>query len=282
MGEKRKPDWLKIKLREEDNFRKVRKFLKEEGINTVCEEARCPNIFECWNKGSATFLILGDVCTRSCRFCSVEKGKPSSLSPEEPFKIAKIVKSLDLKYAVITSVTRDDLEDGGASIFAQTVENIKKLSPMTKVEVLTPDFQGKKGSFMVIANSKPDVVAHNIELPRRLYSKIGRKESQYFISLSLLSWFSNLGFTTKSSIMLGLGEEPEDILEAFYDISSTGCEILTIGQYLTPSKNQLPVERYYEPSEFEDLKRIALTFGFKRVNSGPLVRSSYHAGILIS
>lgn len=281
MEGKRKPDWLKIKRREEGNFIEIRRILKEKKINTVCEEARCPNIFECWNEKSATFLILGDVCTRGCGFCAVKKGFPSPPSSEEPERVASAVASLGLNYAIITSVTRDDLEDGGASIFAETVLKIKKLSPKTKVEVLIPDFEGKKDSFITIAESKPDVVSHNIEVPRKLYRKIGRKEDQFYTSLNLLSWFSNMGFLTKSGIMVGLGEDKEDILETFYDISSTGCQILTIGQYLTPSKGLLPVEKFYRPEEFELLKKIALGFGFRSVHSGPLVRSSYKAGVLV-
>lgn len=281
MVEKRKPEWLKIKRREEGNFIKIRRILKENNVNTVCEEARCPNIFECWNSKSVTFLILGDVCTRKCGFCSVKKGFPSPPSTQEPENVADAVLALGLDYAVITSVSRDDLEDGGASIFAETVVRIKETSPKTKVEVLIPDFKGRKDFFMILASSKPDVVSHNIEVPRRLYRKIGREGSQYYTSLNLLSWFSNMGFLTKSGIMVGLGEKPEDIFETFYDISSTGCEILTIGQYLTPSKNLLPIERFYNPEEFEELKKIALRFGFRNVNSGPLVRSSYKAESLV-
>ncbi|MGQ9617972.1 MAG: lipoyl synthase [Candidatus Aminicenantia bacterium] len=276
-----KPEWLKIKRIEEEGFRSIRKILKEEGVNTVCEEARCPNIYECWNRRSATFLILGDVCTRGCKFCSVKKGIPPPLSFDEPEKVAKAVKSLNLKYVVITSVTRDDLEDGGASIFARTVIKIKEVSQFTQVEVLIPDFKGKKESFVTIAESGPDIVAHNIEVPKRIYPRIGRKESQYFESLNLLSWFSNMGYLIKSGIMVGLGEEPEDIIETLYDISNTGCKILTIGQYLTPSKNLLPVEKYYKPSEFDELKRLALGFGFKSVSAGPFVRSSYQAETLV-
>ncbi len=281
MEEKRKPDWLKIKRLESEDFIEIRKILKENKINTVCEEARCPNIFECWNSKSVTFLILGDVCTRGCGFCSVKKGFPDPPSNQDSERVASAVSALGLNYAVITSVTRDDLEDGGASIFADTVVRIKELSPETKVEVLIPDFKGRKDSFIILASSKPDIVSHNIEVPKRLYRKIGREESQYYTSLDLLSWFSNMGFLTKSSIMVGIGEKPEDILETFCDISSTGCEILTIGQYLTPSKNLLPVERFYRPEEFEELKKIALKFGFRNVHSGPLVRSSYKAGVLV-
>jgi lipoic acid synthetase len=281
LEEKRKPEWLKIKRVESEDFIEIRRILKENKINTVCEEARCPNIFECWNSKSATFLILGDVCTRGCGFCSVKKGFPNPPSYQESERVASAVSALGLNYAVITSVTRDDLEDGGASIFAETVVRIKEVSPETKVEVLIPDFKGRKDSFIILASSKPDVVSHNIEVPKRLYRKIGREESQYYTSLNLLSWFSNMGFLTKSGIMVGIGEKPEDILETFYDISSTGCEILTIGQYLTPSKNLLPVERFYSPEEFEELKKIALKFGFRNVHSGPLVRSSYKAGVLV-
>lgn len=281
MEGKRKPEWLKIDRRGEGDYVKIRRVLKENHINTVCEEARCPNIFECWNVRTATFLILGDICTRGCGFCSVKKGFPSQPSQEEPERIAKAVASLGLDYVVITSVTRDDLEDGGASIFAETVRKVKELSPQAKIEVLIPDFKGRKNSFISVANSKPDVVSHNIEVPIKLYNKIGRKEEQYYTSLNLLAWFSNKGFLTKSGIMVGLGEEPEDILETFYDISSTGCDILTIGQYLTPSKNLLPVEKFYHPKEFEELKKIALRFGFKNVHSGPLVRSSYKAEKLV-
>lgn len=281
MEEKRKPGWLKINRREEEDYVRIRRVFRENQINTVCEEARCPNIFECWNSRTATFLILGEICTRGCKFCSVKKGFPSPPSQEEPDRIAKAVVSLGLDYVVITSVTRDDLEDGGASVFAETVIKVKELSPQAKIEVLIPDFKGRKDSFISIANSKPDVVSHNIEVPVRLYKKIGRKEEQYYISLDLLAWFSNRGFLTKSGIMVGLGEEPEDILETFHDISSTGCDILIIGQYLTPSKKLLPVEKFYHPEEFEELKRIALRFDFKNVHSGPLVRSSYKAEELI-
>ena len=266
-----KPDWLKVKIGSGDNFNKVRSILKKQKLNTICEEANCPNKAECFGNRTATFLILGDICTRNCGYCSVKTGKPNKVDLEEPERVANAVKKLGLNYVVITSVTRDDLDDGGASVFADT---IKKLKNICKVEVLIPDFKGNIDSLKKIINARPDVIGHNIEITKNLFKK-ARKQGNYDLSLELLKNIKN-NIKTKSGFMIGLGENYRDVIETMEDLRDAKVDILTIGQYLQPSRQNLKVEKYYTPVEFENLKRIAVHFGFK-VASGPFVRSSYKA-----
>lgn len=268
-----KPDWLKIKIGNGDNFSKVRNILKEKRLHTICEEANCPNKAECFGNRTATFLILGDICTRNCGYCSVKTGKPKKVDLDEPKRIAEAVKELKLRYVVITSVTRDDLEDGGASVFVDTIKQIKNC----KVEVLIPDFKGNINSIKKIINARPDVIGHNIEVTKNLFDKV-RKQGDYSLSLELLKNIKkNSDITTKSGFMVGLGENYKEIIETIEDLRNAKVDILTIGQYLQPSKNNLKVEKYYSPAEFENLKKIAESIGFRNVIAGPLVRSSYHA-----
>ncbi len=265
-----KPDWLKVRIGSGKSFNKVRSVLKQGKLHTICEEANCPNKAECYGKKTATFLILGDTCTRNCGYCSVKTGKPSKVDLEESDRIAKAVKELKLKYVVITSVTRDDLEDGGASVFADTVKKIKNC----KVEVLIPDFKGNENSIKKIIDSNPDVIGHNIEVTKKIFNKV-RKHGDYDLSLKLLKNIKNI--KAKSGFMIGLGESYEEIIETLNDLKKAEVDIVTIGQYLQPSKENLKVEKYYSPAEFENLKKIAEKIGFKAVVAGPFVRSSYHA-----
>lgn len=273
----KKPSWLKVKLPTHNNFFKVSDLLKKKGLCTICQSAKCPNISECWSKKTATFLIMGEVCTRNCRFCAVQSGKPRNLSPKEPFRVAEAVKSMGLKYAVVTSVTRDDLKDGGASFFAQTVNAIKEISPDTKVEALIPDFKGSTEALKTVIESGPSVLNHNLEVPYILYSHINRESKNYFRSLKVLREAKKMGVYTKSGIMIGLGENYQHILQTFKDLRRISCDLLTVGQYLKAAKSNVPVEKYYSLNEFQYLKNEALKMGFKKVESGPLVRSSYKA-----
>lgn len=272
----RHPSWLKIKLPGGEGFTKIKAIIDDNKVNTVCTEARCPNKAECWGKGVFTFLILGDICTRNCSFCGVISGRPTQTDYDEPFRVAKISKELDLKYVVITSVDRDDLEDGGSSIFAKTIELVRLENPFCRIEVLIPDFKGDERSLDKIITVKPDVLAHNLETVHRLYSRVKRK-SNYENSLKVLDYSKQNGMITKSGFMVGLGETEDDILDLMEDLRKVKCDILTIGQYLQPSGKQLKVEKYYTPEEFEKLKEIGLKKGFGKVESGPFVRSSYHA-----
>lgn len=270
------PSWLKIKLPGGEGFTKIKTIISENRVNTVCTEAKCPNKAECWGKGVFTFMILGDICTRNCGFCGVISGKPKETDYDEPYRVAKISKELNLKYVVITSVDRDDLADGGSSIFAQTIELVRKENPFCRIEVLIPDFKADEVSLDKIIEAKPDVLAHNLETVKRLYSYVKRK-SNYDHSLKVLRYSKDKGMITKSGFMVGLGETEDDIIALMDDLRSVGCDILTIGQYLQPTKKQLPVEKYYTPEEFLRLKELGLDKGFARVESGPFVRSSYHA-----
>lgn len=267
-----------MRLPSGETYSEVNRLLKSSRLNTVCKEANCPNIGECFNQKTATFLILGDVCTRGCRFCNVTKGLTKPVDYEEPERVALAAKEMGLKHIVVTSVTRDDLEDGGADIYAATVSMIRKHNPESTVEVLIPDFKGSIESLNIVLNESPDVLNHNIETVPRLY-KIVRPGAIYEQSLYLLEHVKKVrpDILTKSGLMAGLGEEPKELLEVISDLRKTGCEILTIGQYLSPGKRHLPVERYYHPDEFEELKKKGIEFGFSHVESGPLVRSSYHA-----
>jgi lipoic acid synthetase len=273
----KKPHWLKVKLPSHKNFFYVSNTLKKEKLNTICQSAKCPNIAECWSQKTATFLILGEICTRRCAFCAVEKGFPSPPSPDEPSHVAEAVSLLGLRYAVVTSVTRDDLYDGGASFFAATIRAIKERTPGVKVEVLIPDFNGDEKALEQVFRAQPDILNHNLETTERLYPQLNRPSKNYNRSLDVLKKAKKMGAVTKSGLMIGLGEKKEEIIQSLSDLKEAFCDLLTIGQYLQPSKTHAPVRKYYSPLEFEHLKRIALSFGFRDVESGPLVRSSYKA-----
>lgn len=275
----RKPEWLKIKLNTNENYKELKKLMRSKELHTVCEEAKCPNIHECWaSRRTATFMILGDVCTRACRFCAVKTGLPTETDLEEPGRVAESVKAMNLKHVVITAVARDDLNDGGASIFAETIRAVRKSSPLTSIEVLPSDLGGNMESLRLLMEAKPDILNHNIETVRRLSDRV-RSKAKYDRSLQFLYHAKQLqpAIPTKSSIMIGLGETTEEIIEAMDDLRAHDVDILTIGQYLQPTKKHLQVEKYYHPDEFADLRRIAFEKGFKHCEAGPLVRSSYHA-----
>lgn len=272
-----KPSWLKVKFPSDQNFFKVSNFLRKKNLHTICQSAKCPNIGECWSQKTATFLILGDTCTRGCAFCAVKKGAPLPPSTDEPLRVAEAISWMGLRYAVITSVTRDDLSDGGASLFAATIKAVKKSMPGTKVEVLIPDFKGNEEALKTVIEAKPDVINHNLEVPEALYPQINRPKENYQRSLKVLEKSKEMGAATKSGLMVGLGEKMEDIIRTFSDLRRADCDLLTIGQYLQPTKTSAPVQRYYSPQEFLSFKRIAEDSGFQEVESGPLVRSSYMA-----
>ena len=273
-----KPDWLKVRAPGSQNYMRLKGLMRDLGLHTVCEEANCPNIGECWHHGTATFMILGDVCTRSCGYCNVVHGKPNPADLEEPVKVAEAVAAMGLDYVVVTSVDRDDLPDFGASIFAGVIREIKARRPECRVEVLIPDFQGNASSLHAVLDARPDVLNHNIETVPRLY-RTARPGGRYDRALELLDRARRYtaDVPTKSGVMVGLGEEFDEVAATIADLANVGCGILTIGQYLRPTLAHLPMARYYHPSEFADLKRIALDLGFGHVESGPLVRSSYHA-----
>ena len=271
------PPWLKVKLASDKNFFYVFNLLKKKNLNTICQSAKCPNISECWSQKTATFLILGDRCTRGCAFCAVKKGLPSPPSLNEALRVAEAVSAMGLRYVVVTSVTRDDLPDGGASIFAATIKAIKKKDPGIKVEVLIPDFKGSEDALKTVIMALPDVLNHNLEVPESIYPLINRAIENYCCSLKVLEKAKEMGAVTKSGLMIGLGETKKEILQTFADLRGVSCDLLTIGQYLQQTKNNAHVKKYYYPLEFEQLKKIALDFGFKEVESGPLVRSSYRA-----
>ena len=277
----RLPEYLKRPIIDTEKTREVRKILKVNCLNTVCENARCPNKNECYTKHTATFLIMGNNCTRNCRYCNITCAKPEPLDNEEPKHIAQAVKALNLKYAVITSVTRDDLDDGGAEHFANCIYEIKKLCPETKIEILTPDFKNNKNSLDVIIKAKPDVFNHNIETVKEVF-KTARPQGNYQNSLDVLKYIKeNSDIKTKSGLMIGLGETFEQIKSTMKDLNEVGCDILTVGQYIQPSKEHLEVSKYYTLDEYEILKQMAKESGFKNYQIGPLVRSSYNASGLI-
>lgn len=277
----RLPEYLKRPIIDTDKTRTVRKILKANCLNTVCENARCPNKNECYTKHTATFLIMGGVCTRNCKYCNISCQKPEPLDVDEPKHIAKAVKDLGLKYAVITSVTRDDLPDGGAEHFAKCIEEIRKISPDTKIEILTPDFKGNIESLNTIINAHPDVFNHNIEAVRGIFKTV-RPQGNYDVSLSVLKYIKeNSDIKTKSGLIIGLGENFEQIKETFEDLYNVGCDIVTVGQYIQPSKEHYPVGKYYKPEEYEELKKLATSVGIKHSQIGPLVRSSYNAASLM-
>ena len=280
----RKPEWLKIKINTSESYKELKKLMRDKQLNTVCEEARCPNLHECWSeRKTATFMILGDTCTRGCRFCAVKTGIPNELDWNEPNRVAESVKIMGLKHVVITAVARDDLNDGGAAVFAETIRQVRKLNPGTTIEVLPSDMKGDYESLHTLMSAEPDIFNHNIETVRRLTKRV-RAIATYDRSLELLKRVKEIAphTPTKSSMMVGLGETKEEILEAMDDLLAHDVDILTIGQYLQPTKKHLDVVRYYHPDEFKELKEIALEKGFTHCESGPLVRSSYHADEQVS
>ena len=278
---KRLPDYLKRPIINTETTKTVRNILKNHCLNTVCENARCPNKNECYTKHTATFLIMGNVCTRNCRYCNISSGIPEELNENEPKEVANAIKELGLKYAVITSVTRDDIPDGGADHFAKTIEEIRKISPNTKIEILTPDFNGDENSLDIIIKTMPEVFNHNIETTKQVFKK-ARPKGNYQTSLEVLKYVKdNSNIKTKSGLMVGLGETLEEIEETFEDLKNVGCDILTVGQYIQPSKKHLEVDKYYTLEEFEEIKKLAKKVGFKNFQIGPLVRSSYMAKDLI-
>jgi lipoic acid synthetase len=273
-----KPDWLKARAPMGDNYHELKRLARSLGLNTVCESARCPNIGECWNHRTATFMMLGNACTRRCGFCAVPKGRPEAIDFDEPRRVAEAVAALDLKHAVITSVNRDDDILGGARAFALVIEEIRRQAPGCRVEVLIPDFQGNLAAIRSVVDAAPEVLNHNTESVPRLYRAV-RSGARYERTLELLAYAKKLrpGMVTKSGVMVGLGEELAELLQVFRDLAAAGVDVLTIGQYLRPSKDQLPLARYYTPEEFRSMREEALKMGFSHVESGPLVRSSYHA-----
>ena len=274
----RLPKWLKVKMPGGPNYTKLKGLMRENDLHTVCEEARCPNIGECWERQTATFMILGDTCTRACTYCAVNTGTPAGLDLEEPIRLAKTVVNLSLKYVVITSVNRDDLPDGGAFVFAQCIKQIRKNLPSCKIEVLTPDFEGNLDSLQAVMDAGPDTFNHNIETVRRVFPRV-RAKGNFDLSLKILSQAKEFNRTsvTKSGMMVGLGETMDEIVQTMEDLRKVDCELLTIGQYLRPSPKHAPISKWYTPKEFEELRKQGESLGFKNVASGPLVRSSYHA-----
>jgi lipoic acid synthetase len=273
-----KPDWLRAKAPVGENFHNLKKLARGLGLHTVCESAQCPNIGECWDNHTATFMLLGDICTRRCGFCAVPKGKPGPIDWQEPARVAEAVATLGLRHAVVTSVNRDDDNLGGARVFAETIRQIRELTPGCRVEVLIPDFQGLDEPLQVVLDAQPDILNHNTETVPRLY-RVVRSGARYERTLRLLENAKKFspGMVTKSGVMVGLGETVTELIEVFRDLGSRGVDILTVGQYLRPSRDHLPISRFYTPDEFRMLKDAALEYGFRHVESGPLVRSSYHA-----
>ena len=274
----RRPDWLRVRLPVGENYNDLKQLMRSKSLHTVCEEARCPNMGECWANRTATFMILGSVCTRSCGFCAVATGRPMALDWEEPRRVAEAVTQMELNHVVVTSVDRDELHDGGATLFAATIRWIRRLNPNCAVEVLTPDFKGSRDALKVVMDARPDVFNHNVETVPRLYRRV-RPQAVYERSLDVLAWAKEMRpeKPTKTGFMLGLGETHDEIVETMRDIKARDVDILTIGQYLRPSPQHLPIERYAPPDEFREYARIGREMGFRNVYSGPLVRSSYHA-----
>jgi len=272
----KRPEWLKVKLPTGKNYKDVFNLMRDSKLNTVCEEAKCPNLGECWNARTATFMILGDTCTRSCGFCNIKVGMPNELDLDEPRRVAESVEQLNLRHVVITSVNRDELQDGGASIFSETIRLIREKMPECTIEILIPDFKGEEDAFNIIMQNPPTILNHNLETVKHLYHAV-RPQAKYERSLQLIKWFKDKGLRTKSGIMVGIGETYEQVIELMHDLRNFGCDILTIGQYLQPTKNHLPVQRYVTLDEFAKYKEEGLKMGFLAVESAPLVRSSYHA-----
>jgi lipoic acid synthetase len=272
----RRPDWLKVKFGSGESFRKVRSVIHTKQLHTVCESARCPNLGECWSRGTATFMILGDTCTRSCSFCNIKTGVPEEYDKTEPRRIAEAVKQINLRHAVITMVTRDDLDDGGAFLMAETIRRIKKRKSDCTVEALISDLKGKKENLEIVLAGEPDIVNHNLETIGRL-QEVLRPQANYQRSLQILTWAKEKRYVTKSGFMVGIGENFNEIIGLMRDLRAADCDIITIGQYLPPTKHHYPLHRYYHPDEFVELKETGLKMGFTHVESNPLVRSSYHA-----
>jgi len=274
----RKPPWLKVPAPGGPNYVALKQLMRDHGLHTVCEEAHCPNIGECWEHRAATFMILGDVCTRNCAYCAVAHGTPALLDEDEPLRLAAAVERMELKHVVITSVDRDDLPNGGAEIFAAAITEIRRRAPETSVEVLIPDFKGSEAALRIVVDAQPDILNHNLETIDRLY-RLARPGGRYVRALELLARAKQLdpGMLTKSGIMCGLGEEWDELIGAMRDLRGQGVDILTLGQYLRPSRDHLPIARYYAPDEFAELRRLGREMGYRHVEAGPLVRSSYHA-----
>ncbi len=273
---RRLPPWFKVEAKTGPDYLDIKQTVDRLKLHTICEEARCPNRWECWNARTATFLILGDICTRRCHYCSVETGRPLAPDHEEPRRVAEAVQALGLRHAVITSVNRDELEDGGAAIFAETIRQTRRLSPACTIEVLIPDFEGNEAALAMVCAEKPEILNHNIETVRRLFPTI-RPQGKYQRSIDLLGRAKQQGMTTKSGLILGMGETLDEARDVMRDLRKVGCDIITIGQYLQPTREHLTVARFYDPGEFAALKEEGLTLGFTHIESGPLVRSSYHA-----
>ncbi len=278
---RRLPVWFKVEAKTGPDYLDIRQTVDRLQLHTICEEARCPNRWECWNARTATFLILGDICTRSCHYCSVKTGRPLAIDHGEPMRVAEAVRVLGLRHAVITSVNRDELEDGGATTFADTIRQTRQLSPDCTIEVLIPDFAGNAAALATVCTEKPDILNHNIETVERLFPSL-RPQGKYQRSLDVLSQAKQLGMMTKSGLILGMGETVQEARNVMRDLRAVGCDIMTIGQYLQPTRAHLPVARYYDPSEFAILKEEGSALGFTHVESGPLVRSSYHAAQHVS
>jgi len=276
----RRPDWLRVKIPSGEQYLRLKELMERHRLHTVCEEARCPNMGECWNAGTATFMILGDVCTRSCGFCAVKTGRPHVLDREEPARVAEAIRIMNVRHAVITSVNRDELEDGGAGIFAETIRAAREARPGVTIEVLIPDFQGDADALQTVVDAHPDILNHNTETIPRLYPAV-RPQAKYARSLELLDRAKRAGMVTKSGLMLGLGETNEEVLEVLSDLRAVSCDIVTLGQYLQPGKDHLPVVRFVHPQEFAMLRERGIAMGFRHIESGPLVRSSYHAAMHI-
>lgn len=272
----RKPDWLKIRLNTNNEYRQVQETVKKHGLHTICQSGACPNMGECWGRGVATFMILGNICTRACKFCNVETGKPLPVDWEEPARLAQSIKLMGLKHAVITSVDRDDLSDYGAAFWAHTIKALKQVNPNTSLEVLIPDFQGNTKLVDKVIEANPEIISHNLETVKRLTPQI-RTKAQYNTSLEVIGHIAQKGIRAKSGIMLGLGEKETEVIELMDDLRQQNCQILTIGQYLRPTRLNIEVVEYITPEQFSKYKEIGLKKGFTHVESGPLVRSSYHA-----
>jgi len=272
----RLPAWFRVKAETGPDYLEIKQTMDRLQLHTICEEARCPNRWECWNVRTATFLILGDICTRRCHYCSVQTGRPMALDGDEPKRVAEAVQALGLRHAVITSVNRDELPDGGAALFAETIRQIRQRMPQCSIEVLIPDFEGNEDALVMVCKEQPDILNHNIETVRQLFPSI-RPQGKYQRSIEVLAKAKELGMTTKSGLIVGMGETIDEVRAVMRDLRAVTCDIMTIGQYLQPTRDHLPVARFYDPSEFAMLKKEGLGMGFSHVESGPLVRSSYHA-----
>jgi lipoic acid synthetase len=273
---RQKPDWLKIKVPKGKEYIGVKDIVERNKLHTICTSGKCPNMEDCWGRGTATFMILGDICTRSCKFCAVKTGRPEEVDWMEPVRLAESVKRMELKHCVITSVDRDDLEDGGATLWAAAIQKVKELNPEVTIETLIPDFRGRRDLLHVVIDASPDVISHNLETVHRLTSQV-RSAANYARSLEVIKWIGESGIRSKSGIMVGLGETEEEVIQVMDDLRRVNCEVITIGQYLQPTKQHLPVQEYITPEQFEVYRKIGFEKGFRHVESNPLVRSSYHA-----